>query len=180
MRLFFAVALPDDVRTALAHVIPRDASRDYRLVDPDGMHITLAFLGEQPPEKLDTLMRIGETAAHTAHGGRLALGAAGSFGPRRAPRVLWVGLGGDVDRLRSLQSHLSHSLARDNFPVEDREFNPHITLARRRPNATGPAPDGWPPIIVATPFPLAELTLFESRLSPKGATYSPLGRWSRG
>ena len=180
MRLFFAVALPDDVRAQLARLLPREASRDYRFVDPEGMHVTLAFLGEQPTEKLPILERIGHSAAHTSEPGRLALGPVGSFGSKRAPRVLWIGLVGDVDRLRTLQSHLTQALASNSFPTEDRDFSPHITLARRRANATGAAPLGWPPTLETTSFPLAELTLFESKLSPRGATYTPLGRWSCG
>jgi len=180
VRLFFAVALPDDVRAKLARLIPGDASRDYRFVDPDGMHVTLAFLGEQPTEKLPDLERIGQAAAGQSEKGCLALGSAGSFGSKRAPRVLWIGLAGDVDRLRTVQSHLTRALASHGFPTEDRDFSPHITLARRRPNATGPAPSGWPPTLEPTSFPLAELTLFESKLSPQGATYTPLGRWSFG
>jgi 2'-5' RNA ligase len=66
-----------------------------------------------------------------------------------------------------------------NFPVEERAFRPHITLARRRPQAPPGQPAAWPP---ATPprapdIPLHSLTLFESRLSPSGARYTPLAHF---
>jgi 2'-5' RNA ligase len=109
----------------------------------------------------------------------LRLADAGTFGPHSAPRVLWVGLGGDVPALLALQSRLTDGLRNDAFPVEERPFSPHITLARRRDTAKSrPA---WPP---ENPphhaFTIRELILFQSRLSPKGATYTALGRWELG
>jgi 2'-5' RNA ligase len=179
VRLFFAVDLPEDVRAGLARLVP-PSDPDYRAVDPTGMHVTLAFLGDQPSDRVDTLTRIGTAAAAVSHSGTLALGEAGAFGPRRAPRVLWVGLRGDVDRLNALQSHLSAALVQAALPVEDRAFSPHITLARRRQNARGGAPHGWPPAFASTHFALRTLTLFESRLSPRGATYLPVAQLDLG
>src|ERR687885_351049 len=110
MRLFFAVELSRDVQSALGKLRPPDGvawARDYRWVEPESMHITLAFLGEQPQEKLEILTQIGAAAARASHPGRLVVGGAGSFGPRKAPRVLWVGLAGDLPKLHHLQAALS-------------------------------------------------------------------------
>jgi 2'-5' RNA ligase len=110
----------------------------------------------------------------------LQLGEPGSFGPRRAPRVLWIGLDGDVAALLALQSRLAAGLNEAGFPLEDREFRPHVTLARRRPNAPPTASAPWPPPSSELPhgvIPLDTLTLFQSRLSPRGATYHPLGHF---
>ena len=141
------------------------------------MHVTLAFLGEQPEDRLHVLQQIGSHAATASAPGTLRLGAAGSFGSRRAPRVLWVGLGGDIDMLRTLHARLSDGLRLSGFPVEDREFSPHVTLARRRQTATGGAPAGWPPTVQPTSFAIFDLTLFESRISPRGATYIPIAKF---
>jgi RNA 2',3'-cyclic 3'-phosphodiesterase len=178
LRLFFAVELPDTLRATLARL--RSDTPDYRWVDAGSMHVTLAFLGEQPEERLAALRAIGATAAAASRSGVLRLDTAGSFGSRRAPRVLWVGLGGHVDALRALQAHLSDGLRDAQFAVEEREFSPHITLARRRPSATGGAPSGWPPQVHPQAFPLDELTLFESRLSPRGATYHAVAKFAVG
>ncbi len=144
------------------------------------MHVTLAFLGEQPADRLNALLQIGSVAATAGTPGTLRLGAVGSFGTRRAPRVLWVGLNGELDKLQALYAHLDRGLRDGGFAVEERAFSPHVTLARRRPNATGGAPADWPPQMQAMQFPLQELTLFESRLGPRGATYTPLGRFALG
>src|SRR5438132_642813 len=137
MRLFFAIELPRDVQAILGRLRPTDDNRDYRWVDPASLHLTLAFLGEQPEERLAALQEVGAAAARSSGTGRLHLGTAGSFGSRRAPRVLWVDLAGDMEALLALQSRLETGLRQADLPVENREFRAHITLARRRESAQG-------------------------------------------
>jgi 2'-5' RNA ligase len=182
MRLFYAIELPDDVRAALAKLKPKDddQNRDYRWADPAQMHVTLAFLGQQPAEQLPLLEAIGTSAAAKSHPARLQLGEVGSFGPRRAPRVLWIGLDGEVGALQHLQADLDAGLRQAGFSLEERPFRPHITLARRRDTARSGAPPGWPPDtqLGSRAFETRHLTLFESRLSPRGATYVPVAQFA--
>jgi 2'-5' RNA ligase len=183
VRLFFAVELPREVQAALGRLNPNEASRDYRWSDPGLMHVTLAFLGQQPQERLDTLRNVGAAAAAVSRQGKLKLGQPGSFGSRKAPRVLWIGLDGDLTALQALQSNLTTGLRQAGFEVEERAFSPHITLARRREAARGGVPPGWPPthsLGKTAEFPMRELTLFESRLSPRGPTYIPLVEFALG
>lgn len=170
--MFFAVELPAEVRAVLGRL--RGVDGDYRWVDPALMHVTLAFLGEQPDEQLAALERVGSVAAAASHRGVLRLGQAGSFGPKRAPRVLWVDLAGNVDRLLALQRQLAGSLRQSGFATEEREFRAHVTLARRRETARGGLPQGWPPTVEHAAFGLEQLTLMRSQLSPRGPTYTPL------
>lgn len=186
LRLFFALWLPDEVRAALASLRPpphSEAAAAYKWVDPTLLHVTLAFLGSQPSEMLDDLERAAARVAAASHPARLALGEAGSFGPARAPRVLWVGLGGDVAALRALQQRLADALQVVGVHLEDRAFSPHITLARRRPNARTATAPPWPPgrPVPRVSIPLDELVLVRSDLSPSGPHYAvlesfPLGR----
>lgn len=178
MRLFFAVELPEELQAALGKLNPNDASRDFRWADPSLMHVTLAFLGQQPDERLDLLRSVGTQAAAISRPGSLRLGQAGSFGPRKAPRVLWIGLDGDLDALQALHANLNAGLKLAGFDVEDRAYSPHITLARRRESAQGGPPPNWPPMhSLNNHFTMDGLTLFESRLSPRGPTYSPLAEF---
>jgi len=174
MRLFFAVELPTDVQSALGKLRPAE-SGDYRWPDPSLLHLTLAFLGEQPEERLGVLETVAAAAARAAAPGWLKLGEPGSFGPKRAPRVLWVGLDGDIASLNALQSQLDRRLRETGFAIEDRAFSPHITLARRRDKARAGSLEGWPPRnLQKAAFEMDHLTLFQSRLSPRGPTYIPL------
>jgi 2'-5' RNA ligase len=172
VRLFFAVELPGDLRSALGRL--QTGGDDYRWVDPALLHVTLAFLGEQPAEAVPVLEQVGARAATASHSSTLRLGEPGSFGPRNAPRVLWIGLAGDLPALLGLRSRLSNDLRAAGFALEDRPFRPHITLARRRESARGAIE--WPPRTQteAAAIPLRELVLFQSKLSPRGATYTPL------
>ena len=186
MRLFFAVELSRDVQSALGKLRPPDGvawARDYRWVEPESMHITLAFLGEQPPDALATLRRIGTQAAGSSRAGTLTIGGAGAFGPRRAPRVLWVGLQGDLRPLEELQAQLASNVRGSGFRLEeDRAFSPHITLARRRTVADSGVPPAWPPSRPPGPLrvPLQYLTLFQSQLRPSGSRYTALDRFPVG
>jgi 2'-5' RNA ligase len=182
LRLFFAIPLQPDVQGLLGQLRPGEG-RDYRWVDPAMLHVTLAFLGEQPAERFDILKTVGESAAGASEPGMLRLGQPGSFGSRKAPSVLWIGLDGDLAALTEVQSRLSAQLRGAGFKLEDRPFRAHITLARRRASAPAGAVPGWPPARRPEPveFPMRQLTLFESRLSPRGATYItllefPIGR----
>jgi RNA 2',3'-cyclic 3'-phosphodiesterase len=180
VRLFFAVDLPDEVKTAVARLRPDAAwARDYRWVEPATMHVTLAFLGEQPESALDTLKQIGEAAASTSQPGHLLSGQPGTFGPRRAPRVLLLGIAGDLPKLEQLHANLNQALQQHGFKVEERAFTPHITLARRRERGSSGLIPVWPPAQPphAARAPLDTLTLFQSHLGPGGARYTPLGQW---
>jgi 2'-5' RNA ligase len=180
LRLFFAVELPREVQTALGRLMPRNDDRgNYRWVNPELLHVTLAFLGQQPADRLQVLREVAQQAASTSRDGQLRLGIPGGFPPRGVPRVLWMGLDGDLAALTSLQQHLASGLSQAGFTLEDRAFSPHITLARRRQSARGGAPAAWPPPSLANrhDFAMDKVTLFESRLSPRGASYFPLDRF---
>jgi RNA 2',3'-cyclic 3'-phosphodiesterase len=177
VRLFFAVEIPPEVQAALGRLRGTE-NGDYRWVDPSLLHVTLAFLGEQPEARLADLQAVGSAAASGSRGGVLKLGEPGSFGSRSAPRVLWIGLAGDVEVLRALQNRLANGLRQAGFPSEeeDRAFRPHVTLARRRPAARSGKPEGWPPTHPPSPdtFAMHRVTLFQSKLSPRGPTYTSL------
>lgn len=172
--------LPPDVQASLGRLGPKDENRDYRWVDASLLHVTLAFLGEQPESRLAALEEAGAAAAHASTSGRLRLGTAGHFGSARAPRVLWVDLAGDLHALTALHAQLTQQLKASEFPTEERPFRAHITLARRREVANGGPPVGWPPSVEHAIFPMTQLTLMHSRLSPRGPTYTPLGHFPIG
>jgi RNA 2',3'-cyclic 3'-phosphodiesterase len=175
VRLFFAVEIPPEVQAALGRVRGAE-SGDYRWVDPLLLHVTLAFLGEQPEARLADVQAVGSAAARGSRGGVLELGEPGSFGARSAPRVLWIGLAGDLAALQALQTRLVLGLRQSGFGLEERPFRPHVTLARRRAAARSGKPEGWPPTHPPSPntFAMQHLTLFQSKLSPRGPSYTAL------
>jgi len=138
--LFIAVPLPDDVKRRLAEAVSA-AQRDFafrKWVHPADYHITVKFLGPQDP-RLASALR--ETVAPAVAGfGRFALRLAppGVFGRPEAPRILWMGVGGDRAALGALQQAVEQAAARLGFPPEQRPYAPHITMARQWTGAGKP------------------------------------------
>lgn len=172
MRLFFAIEMPPEVRAELAALVERLRPRaeGVRWVRPEGIHLTLRFLGEVGPERLEPIVAAGR-AVPAGEAPRLRLGDLGAFPGRGRPRVIWVGLeeaGAALDRLRE---GLESELERAGFAREGRDWSPHLTLGRVRPGgdpraslAAGAAP-------ASLEFEAREFVLMESRLEPSGARY---------
>jgi 2'-5' RNA ligase len=113
---------------------------------------------------------------------RLALGAPGTFGNRRGPRVLWLDVIGDIERLRELQAAVEEALVEIGFPSEDRGFSPHLTLARvPQPARPGTAERIAQALRAVTPpraeFDVREVVLMRSTLQPGGAVYERLAEF---
>jgi 2'-5' RNA ligase len=184
MRLFIAIELPAPViaaADALSHLLRERVSRaapDARLtwIPVDRMHVTIRFLGEVPAERAAI---IADVLARPLHSPvfSVSAGEAGVFPGRGTPRVLWVALAGAAAPLQGVASEVSGRLETVGIPREPRPFSPHVTLARVR------QPDGLRTSILtglAAPAHAGggvdAITLFESRLSPKGAAYTALQR----
>jgi 2'-5' RNA ligase len=181
MRLFFAIEIPAEVRAGLAAVVERLRPRapEVRWVRPEGIHLTLRFLGEVGEARLGEIVA---AARRVGSGGplRLRTGGLGSFPDRGRPRVVWVGVEERGAALRRLREDLEAALGRIGFPPEERGWSPHLTLGRVRPGgdprpalAAASAPE-------AREFEAREFVLMESCLDPAGARYErraafPLG-----
>lgn len=187
MRLFVAVELPpslvataDSVGRLLRERISQIAPR-ARLtwVATDHMHVTIRFIGEVDGEKATA---IGDVlgAALEAPPFTMALGHIGAFPRSGAPRALWLGLTTEPESLAFLEQEVSARLARVGVPREPRPFSAHLTLARVREPA-GLRASAVVEGLAASPHAGARIdaiTLFASRLSPQGPTYTALRRTS--
>lgn len=131
MRLFIALNLPEEVQQALwAAVAPlRDLGLPVKWVRPEGIHLTLKFLGEVPEAREGEFVAALGRAAVGARALALALGGFGVFPDFRRPRVLWVGVAPDP-ALELLQDRVEREFAPLGFPTEAQTFRPHLTLGR--------------------------------------------------
>jgi 2'-5' RNA ligase len=113
----------------------------------------------------------------------LEVSGAGGFPSSRRPRVVWLGLGGDVPALAGLAADLGRRLAPLGFPPDDRAFSPHLTLGRAR-DARGTPGLAGALAVAAASEPVAwrvqELLLHESHLSPRGPRYEVVARAALG
>jgi RNA 2',3'-cyclic 3'-phosphodiesterase len=181
MRSFIAIAIPDSVKAQLHAAAKRlePHAEEVTWCLKDQFHLTLAFLGETSPailphiaEKLSQLSSSFQPFTCRAYG-------YGFFGSKRNPKTIWVGAE-PVKELGELNEALWEMLKKFGFQTEPDAFRPHITLGRCKERARNH------PLILAMDeeeqvdfgsWPVDGMTLFESRLTPKGAIYSKLNRF---
>ncbi|MHB8875085.1 MAG: RNA 2',3'-cyclic phosphodiesterase [Myxococcaceae bacterium] len=134
MRTFIAIELEERLKARLEEALGRvrKLAPEARWVRPDSLHLTLAFLGEVAdaavPQLEAALARVA--ARHPP----LSLEARGSgtFGPLDCPKVLWVGLSGDLSALAALQKDVAGELSALGHPPDFERFEAHVTLARSK------------------------------------------------
>lgn len=183
IRCFVAVELPHNINEFLAQLGARlkaGSPRPVKWVDPQGIHLTLKFLGNVPSARI---AEIGQ-ALNGATGGKLPLmlhtGGLGAFPGWQRPQVVWLGLEGDLEGLARLQSDVDAALSALGFPAEGRAFTPHLTLARvregMRPDDRKQLADSTRSVALplAAAFMVRSVSLIRSRLTPSGALYTRL------
>jgi RNA 2',3'-cyclic 3'-phosphodiesterase len=159
MRLFIAVEVPRvDAELPTAH--------------PPERHLTLAFLGETPEERIPAIEDAMREASATGRPFDLVLGPGGAFPDGARPRVVWVGVVEGGGALAALHGALATALERRGFATERRAFVPHVTALRVR----GPRDEALARSLLraldghrSASTRVTELVLFESRLHPTGA-----------
>ena len=184
MRLFIAVPLPTELTDRAAALLPA-ALPGLKRVRPELMHVTLAFLGWTPDDRLDTVVAASRVAAQAQGPFELVFAGAGRFPDRGKPRVVWLGIGAGKPELATLAGAVTDELRRRDLKFDDRPFAPHLTLARVRHEASGPegrtvaaAVDEL--VVPDLRTPVDRIAVVESVLSPKGPRYTaraelPLG-----
>ena len=178
IRAFFAIELPGNVKDEIGRLQEslKKTGADVKWVRPQGVHLTLKFLGQVAEEVIDPLAEAVSRTVASFPALELQLSQAGVFPGQKRPRVAWVGLDGDLAGLASLQKAVEERAAEFGFAMEKRPFNPHLTLGRvrsgRNKNLLLAALEGLEP----NPLRLVarEVILFKSDLKPSGAVYTPL------
>ncbi len=185
VRAFLAVEIPEDVKTVLAGLCEQLEGmglRGLRRVRPEGVHLTLKFLGSVGADVAERLAaEVGPIAAETpAPSLRLAdLGVFPASGPAR---VLWVGVGGETDSLEGLRLRVEAVGEKLGLPREGRGFTPHLTLARVRNGASSSERRRAREALGAlryepgTRFEADAVALMSSTLGPGGAIHRRLAR----
>jgi RNA 2',3'-cyclic 3'-phosphodiesterase len=181
MRLFVALDIPEEVRGGLAALVAklRASCRSARWVRLEGVHVTLKFIGEVPPEKTEAI-KAALTALPSRDEMALNFRSVGFFPNERRPRVLWVGIEAGV-QLAELAGAVESALEPLGIARDARAFSPHLTLARFD------SPRGLDGLqaAIAKAGPLefgsataAEFHLYQSVLKRGGAEYTRLATFS--
>src|SRR3954452_7739162 len=172
-RTFVAVPIPDERKAKLAQLQEQlgGAMPGVKWVEPENLHVTLAFLGDVDDSDLDKVCRaVGEAAAGFERLD-LALQGLGAFPKPDRPRNVWVGVvGPGVEPLGRLQKAIAAAVRRAGYPPDEKgKYHPHITLGRVKPGR-GPHLDATYPVRryqdwSAGAFRVGEVVTFASNLT---------------
>ena len=135
IRLFTALELPPVLRRALDVRAMERFMRGGRvqglsLVPPDNLHVTVRFLGDVDEERIPEITEALRAAVAPIATGAIRLQDFGAFPTPQRPSVVWCGVAGDV--LAPLEHAVTAALTPLGFPPEQREYHPHVTVARVR------------------------------------------------
>ncbi|MEJ2008355.1 MAG: RNA 2',3'-cyclic phosphodiesterase [Acidobacteriota bacterium] len=180
MRAFIAIELPEPIREALAREQARFRAvcPDARWTRPEGIHLTLKFLGQISDEQVDEVRKaLGQLERFEKF--TVQAKGFGFFPNAKRPRVFWVGLEAPSELAR-LAAQVESAMATIGFPPENRAFSPHLTLARfsvPRPQPKLQALLAEQGELTLGTFEVSEFFLWESKLSPRGAEYRKVARF---
>jgi 2'-5' RNA ligase len=139
IRSFVAIELDRAIQAALRQIqSPLKGSRTghiARWVSPTSIHLTLKFLGNVPVSRVEEISQAVHRGCEGFAPFSIFLTSLGCFPHERRPRVIWVGIGGEVGTLQRLQNSVDTALNRLGFRPEKRGFTPHLTLGRIRDRA---------------------------------------------
>ncbi len=132
MRFFIALEMPEEnkpqfqaIQTSLQTLIPQ-----IRLTALDKIHLTLAFIGEQPDELKNKLICVMRDAAIGVPPFEVTPAYMDGFPNIHHPQVFWVGVKGDIDKILLIRERVKDGLASLRLPVDERRFIPHISIAK--------------------------------------------------
>jgi 2'-5' RNA ligase len=183
LRCFVAIELEEAIHQEIHRtqtlLKSAPAGRHGRWVRPEGIHLTLKFLGDVPADQLDTIAQAIRVATAGVAPFRVSFGGLGCFPNTRFPRVIWIGVEDPEGTLLRLQKAVETNLSALGYPPERRAFHPHLTLARTRRVSKGEQA-ALGKLVERTQVDrlgdmlVREISLMRSELRPSGAVYTQL------
>ncbi len=180
MRVFIGNEISEAIKAELIRLRAelRQAEAEVTWTKPENVHLTLRFLGEIEERRLDELKQLCAETAAEFQPFTLRLKDTGYFPNFRQPRVLWVGLAGEMEVAKQLQKQLDAELIARGFNQEDKPFKPHLTIGRVKSNRNVKALVAKADMytLPELAFEVGEIVLFKSELRPSGADYTALSK----
>lgn len=194
MRIFLGIDLPEEVKKELGRLIEKMEKKHWKVKweRTEKLHLTLAFLGELKAQsvKCKTSVQKLKLIEKAVSGGcwgikpfLITFKGWGVFPDYEYPRVIWLGLKGDLKGLAALQKAIENKLIEQGFEIEKRKFTGHLTLGRLRPVTFSERKEisrqlqKMREIDFKKEIVVDKVTIFESKLSPKGSTYKKLAEF---
>ena len=180
IRTFLAIELPEEIRKEIANIqdhLKKNIRGVITWVRPERIHLTLKFFGNISGDDVVNISRVVENSVAGVRPFSLSVKAVGVFPDVMRPRVVWLGINGDVVPLSNLHKVMDRGFQDYGFKREERPFRPHLTLGRIK------SPKGMVGLAtvveggggyISGQFQAGGLTLFKSDLTPGVAIYTKL------
>lgn len=176
IRIFFAVPIPENIKATLARFQDemQNLSSRVKWVRPEGMHLTLKFIGEVEQDRAEQLWTALDDLDFPAPF-EVTLDQPGVFPNPRRPRVLWIGLD-NTGELSTVASQVDERLQQEGEEPESRKFHPHLTLGRVRGKGLPrqAIEDFLNLEVPPQPMQVDSVVCYKSDLRPGGAVYTAL------
>ena len=178
IRTFLSIPVPDQVKLKknMLYSTLEDTPAKIAWVKSNNLHLTIKFIGYTPESFINKIIEVIKPITYNHKPFSMVIENTGCFPIPDRPRVLWMGVTGNLSPLLLLVSQIEEGLLQLGFPKERIEFKPHITLARiKYPQKYTPDIDlflnsSYDPI----DFSLDRVQFFSSELLPSGAVYTLL------
>jgi len=180
IRAFIAIAVEAALAAEVKKVQQRLNSPDgaVRWLNPEHLHLTLRFLGNVATERLEDLAAALRRACARTAPFHLALEGAGCFPNTRRPRVVWIGIQGDLEPFRELQEQIAQETKNFGDRGDEHAFQPHLTIGRVKASGVEGRKAGQAIELVTVPklgdWTVHHVLLLRSELIPDGARYTTL------
>jgi 2'-5' RNA ligase len=183
IRSFLAFELPPEIREQIRAISTelRKTALPVRWVKVENIHLTILFLGSVDEDMIGAIQEKVNVVIHGFSPCGTKLDTVGAFPHWRRPRVIWIGLNGDIERLSDLRNDLQEELKPLGFVPEKRPFQPHLTLGRVKKSLGRDDDITWIyeryRDIDSKLCLLNELILYKSELRPDGPVYTKMATW---
>jgi 2'-5' RNA ligase len=132
MRLFISIEIPDAIKNNIEKLIKELGTHltPIKWVDKKNLHLTIKFLGEVDGSRIEELK--GLTKESIGEMGKLSISikGIGVFPDSMHPRMIWVGLGNGLAKVREVSQKVEKLLSSKGFREEENEFTPHLAIGR--------------------------------------------------
>jgi len=184
IRAFVAIELSENLRREVVRIqgsLQGKGIVDHvRWVKPEGIHLTLKFLGNVPTSAINEIAQALTQASEGVKPFTICVTGLGCFPSTGRPNVIWVGIEGDTGALMCLQTAVEDRLSLLGYPKEKRSYSPHLTLGRTARDIAARERRRLGDILEQQTvgslgeMQVRDVSLIRSELSPAGARYTRL------
>ncbi|RKY88617.1 RNA 2',3'-cyclic phosphodiesterase [candidate division KSB1 bacterium] len=180
IRCFIAIDLPGSLKKKIGEIQAKlkGSGADVKWVKPDNIHLTLKFLGEITPEKVEEVK--ASLDGISVKKMEISARNVGAFPSLKRPRVIWVGIEKGLEKLKDFSNIIEKEMQKIGFEKEKRSFKPHLTIGRvksQRNIGNLVKEIGLIEEFETEPFIPEEFILMRSDLKPSGAEYTPIKKY---